>query len=134
MLKITATVSGSSRSAPSGWTLGTRTWTVTLRANGRRMRVLFHTGPALKTAPTAADVLECLALDASGYENAQDFAEWCSEYGNEPNAFARSTYRAVERQTKALRALLGDEFEAIIYGGEDAVRAACGESVRSEAS
>ena len=32
---------------------------------------------------------------------------------------AEATYRAVQRQTKGLRRLMGDDFAALVYGTED---------------
>ena len=60
---------------------GSRHWRVTLRAERRRLTIYFSQGPAIEHAPTAEDVLDCLANDAAGYDNARSFEEWCNEYG-----------------------------------------------------
>lgn len=86
-------------------------WRVTLLFGRRRMTVPFYTGLAISGEPTVADVLECLALDASGYENARSFEEWCAEYNYDTDSrSAERTYRQVEQQTDKLRKFLGDKF------------------------
>ena len=60
---------------------GARHFLVTLKAGRFSMRVPFSQGSAHTVAPTTADVLDCLASDASGFENARSFEEWASEYG-----------------------------------------------------
>lgn len=86
-------------------------WRVTLRVGRRQMTVPFSTGILITKEPDAEDVLRCLALDASGWENARGgFEDWCDEYGYDTDSRrAERTYNAVERQSKRLRQLLGDE-------------------------
>lgn len=91
---------------------GDRYFKVTLRFDGRQMTVPFFQGSAWTTDPTAADVLNCLALDSSGYENASDFEDWCAEYGfdlNDPDVRAANarTYYTVKSQSEKLCAFLG---------------------------
>lgn len=63
----------------------------------RQMRVYFSQGSAHTKPPTAAEVLACLAMDAAGWENAQDFEDWCVEYGYDTDSRrAARVYRAVE--------------------------------------
>jgi hypothetical protein len=58
-------------------------WKVTLRANGRtrQLTTYFSQGWAHTQAPTAGDVLDCLAMDAASVENARSFEDWASELG-----------------------------------------------------
>jgi hypothetical protein len=76
-----------------------------------RMTLTFSQGYGHKGAePKLADVLDCLASDAAGAENAQDFEEWCSEYGYDPDSRkAEKTYNTVEHQAARLKTFLGDD-------------------------
>jgi hypothetical protein len=83
------------------------------------MVVPFGMGSANTEEPDAADVLNCLASDASGYENARSFEEWASELGFDADSRkAERTYREVERQAQQLRAFLGSEYDAYLYETE----------------
>lgn len=67
----------------------------------------FSQGPAHTEPPTAEDVLDCLASDASGYENAPRFEDWAGEYGYDTDSRrAERTFRAVEAQAASLRTWL----------------------------
>lgn len=91
---------------------------------GERMRgpfeVPFSRGPALEGEPTAEDVLDCLASDASGVENARNFEEWASEYGYDTDSRkAERTYNIVREQAKQLRGFLGsDAYELLLWHTE----------------
>lgn len=101
-------------------------WTVTLRYQGRQMTVPFYMGPALCHEPTAREVLECLASDACGVENARSFEEWADDLGFDPDSRkAERTFRACERQTAKLRRLLGDAFDDAVYSPEEWADAHC---------
>lgn len=97
-------------------------WKCRLRAGRRSMTVYFSKGFGHKGAePAAAEVLNCLAMDASGYENAGDFESWCSEYGYDADSRkAERTYKAVEKQVAALRRFLGAEstYKTLLWGTE----------------
>lgn len=61
------------------------------------------------TPPSLADFLDCLAMDASSYDDARDFSDWCSEYGyDDDSRTAERTYNMIAEQSKQLRRLLGD--------------------------
>ena len=88
---------------------GSTHWQCCLRAGSRQMTVFFSMGPALAGKPQAADVLECLASDAAGFENASNFEDWAREYGYDPDSRkAERTYRAVEKQTAGLKRLFSE--------------------------
>ena len=60
--------------------------------------------------PTVADVLDCLAMDASSYDNSRDFEDWASDFGMDTDSRkAERIYRVSGEQAKQLRHLLGDE-------------------------
>lgn len=102
---------------------GSRHFLVTLRAGRFSMRVPFSQGSAHTVDPTAADVLDCLASDACGYENsAGTFNIWCAEYGYDTDSRkAHRIYATVQRQAKRLRAMLGDaNYERLLYSVERA--------------
>lgn len=68
-------------------------------------------------APELEDVLDCLASDAAGYANAQDFEDWASEYGYDTDSRkAEETYNTIGEQADDLRNLLGEEaFETLLW-------------------
>jgi hypothetical protein len=107
-----------------------------LVANGwhgrpRSFGLYFSQGSAHTTDPTLADVLDCLASDASGYENArvdtrpdekQDkaltvFEGWASEYGYDTDSRkAEKTFRAIKRQSEQLKRTIGAEaYEELLW-------------------
>lgn len=92
-------------------------WRVTLRCGGSRMTVPFSMGQGHNgQPPTAADVLECLALDASSYENARSFEDWCAEYGYDTDSRkAERTYRAVKRGAERLERWLGNAYQTLLW-------------------
>jgi hypothetical protein len=87
-------------------------WTVRLKYQGRSLTTSFFQGSAHKTAPSAADVLACLASDArSGEESFEDF---CGSFGYDADSRkAHTTWKACAKMTKQLRRLLGDAFDAV---------------------
>ena len=87
-------------------------WTVTLRYKRRKMTVPYFTGSAITREPDAADVLDCLLSDASGYDAARGFEDWCADYGYDTDSrSAEHTYQQIERQSKKLRVFLGDLYD-----------------------
>lgn len=72
------------------------------------MIVPYFQGSAHTALPTAADVLDCLASDISGLDNAGGFYHWCGEYGFDTDSRkATDIYETILRQSRELRALLG---------------------------
>jgi|SRR5215472_2608761 len=97
---------------PAGWQPGTHPYKVTLHYRGRRLTVPFFMGPANTREPTAADVLYCLVSDASSYENATGFEDFCRDFGYDTDSRkAERIYRQLERQAPKVRRLLGEDFE-----------------------
>ena len=84
------------------------------------LTVYFSQGSAHKKPPTLADVLDCLASDASGVDNAQSFEDWASEYGYDADSRkAEKTYNICVQQAQELKALLGqDAYDQLLYGTE----------------
>ena len=84
------------------------------------MTVYFSQGIAHKKPPTLAEVLDCLASDASGVDNAQSFGAWASEYGYDTDSRkAEKTYNICVQQAQELKALLGqDAYDQLLYETE----------------
>jgi hypothetical protein len=60
--------------------------------------------------PELASVLDCLASDAAGVENAQGFEDWCSDYGYDTDSRKpEKVYKACEREVDRLKRFLGEE-------------------------
>lgn len=96
-------------------------WKCVLRKDRHSMTVYFSMGYGHHgNEPKVADVLDCLASDASGLINAGNFEDWASEYGYDTDSRkAEKTYKLIERQSSTLRSLLGDEgFEQLLWNTE----------------
>ncbi len=96
-------------------------WRCTIRAGKSRMSLVFSMGSGHRgKRPELANVLDCLASDASGYENVLAFEDWCAEYGYETDSIrALKTFRAVKRQSERLQKLLGDSaYQTLLYDCE----------------
>lgn len=80
------------------------------------MALFYSQGSAIKRLPTLSDVLDCLASDSSGFDNAHSFEEWAGDYGYDTDSrTAEKTYKQIEKQAGQLRSLLGDEaYEQLI--------------------
>jgi hypothetical protein len=86
-------------------------WKVQLRMGAKRLSVYFSMGMGHGGAePGADDVLNCLASDAAGIENASSFEDWCDEYGYDTDSRKHlRTFKVCERQAEKLKAFLGDD-------------------------
>lgn len=108
----------------AGWDRDARHFRVTLKAgelgvNYREMSVTFSQGSAWTTDPTTADVLDCLASDAAGFQG-QGFESWCAEYGYDTDSRrSYATYLTVKRQSDRLYAFLGgDHYHHLLNNAE----------------
>lgn len=97
-----------------------RHWTCTIRKLNRpqdsihpdlyEFTIPFSQGSAHTKPPTLADVLDCMASDASGYDNDRIFEDWCSEYGYDTDSRkAEATFNTVKDQSEELKSFLGSE-------------------------
>lgn len=100
---------------------GARHFLITLKAGRFTMRVPFSQGSAHTVAPTTADVLDCLAMDAAGYENARSFDDWASEYGYDTDSRkAERIYKVCQRAAASLKRFVGsaDVYQALLFDTE----------------
>lgn len=66
--------------------------------------------------PELADVLDNLASDAAGYENARSFEDWASDYGYDTDSRkAERIYSEIKKQVSELRRLLGADYEKVLF-------------------
>ena len=90
---------------------GSTHWLCKLTRHGQdppTLEIHFSMGPAHCHEPTAEDVLDCLASDATIYENDEiDDLELSWRQG-----------KAIETQTLALREWAGDMYEALLWETE----------------
>ena len=94
-------------------------YTVTLKRGTDTLSVPWRQGLGVTSDPDAATVLDALASDASGYENAQSFEDWASEYGfNADSRKDERIYRQVGEQTEALKAFLGEAYGDVLWNTE----------------
>jgi|SRR5882672_3289550 len=93
-------------------------WSCKFRRAGsaRVMTVIFSMGSGHHgKAPTACDVLDCLASDATGCDG-RSFEDWCGDYGYDTDSRkAERTWKATVRQSAKLQQFLGDDFAAFLY-------------------
>jgi hypothetical protein len=82
--------------------------------------VYFSQGSAHTKPPTLEDVLDCIASDANGFEDENDFETWCSNYGYDTDSRkAEKTFKFIERQATQLKAKLGNDlYERLIWETE----------------
>ncbi len=93
-------------------------WRCIIRAGKARMSLVFSMGSGHGgKRPELADVLDCLASDAAGYENAKGFDDWCGDYGyDQDSRRALRTFKAVERQATSLHRVLGESaYNALLW-------------------
>lgn len=122
--------------AGARWTAEHRRYRCKVRGAGTDMplSITFHMNPVAsgKPGPDLVDVLNCLALDAAAYENAQAYAgaqgalnAFISDFAN-PEELTRKELAECERQFRGcqkeaaqLRALLGrDAYEDLLWNTE----------------
>lgn len=86
----------------------------------KAMTVYFSMGAAHTGEPTLAQVLECLASDASTYENANGFEEWARDLGyDEDSRKAEGIWKAVQRGSKRLQDVLGNvAYQELLWNTE----------------
>jgi len=84
------------------------------------LTVYFSQGSAHKKPPTLAEVLDCLASDAAGVDNAKDFEDWASEYGYDTDSRkAERIYDVCKAQAQELKDLLGGKaYAQLLYETE----------------
>ena len=103
------------------WSRTARHFKVVLRCQGRQLTTHFSQGSAHTQEPTAADVLDCLASDSAGIENARSFEDWCGEYGYDTDSRkAERIFKVCERQAESLKRLLNGQYETLLWNVERA--------------
>jgi hypothetical protein len=107
------------------WARSADHWKCTLTAmpdgQRRQMTIVFSQGSGFNgAAPKLDSVLDCLASDASGVDNARDFEDWASEYGyDEDSRRAEKIYKATVRQSAKLARLLSETgYRQLLYDVE----------------
>lgn len=81
-----------------------------LKMGRSRMTVYFSQGYGISGEPDAELVLDCLASDSAGVENARSFEDWANEYGYDTDSRkAEKGFKVCERQAEKLKAFLGDD-------------------------
>lgn len=99
---------GEPRGDDSEWDRSAYHFKVTIKCGRRQLTVPYHMGSGTNGNPELRDVLDCLASDASGIDNADSFEDWCDEYGYDPDSRkAESTYKACQTEATQLERLLG---------------------------
>jgi len=84
----------------------------------RQMTTFFSMGSGYHgREPEAAEVLDSLAFDAAGYDNAADFEDWADEYGYDPDSRnAERIYKLCGRAARKLAQFLGnDAYDELLW-------------------
>ncbi len=89
----------------------------TLKMGKKRMTIPFSMGYGHGgKLPEVEEVLNSLAAECSGYENAGGPHDWLDEY----EGMSTKVYHSIERQAEKLRALIGDDvYEELLYKCEE---------------
>ena len=88
---------------------------VTLRMGRRQMTTPFSQGFGITGEPTADDVLDCMASDATTVDNGDSFEDFCGELGYDTDSRqAERIYKATQAQTAKLKRFLGDELYNVL--------------------
>lgn len=122
MDQITSVAARSKRRVPASFTEGSSSWNMTLRYQGRSMRVPFYMGPALKDEPTGPEVLDSLISDAHAWLSSSSVEEFAHEFGYEleeasDRRRASASWRECHTIHDRLAVLLGDDFEKAMDEG-----------------
>lgn len=90
---------------------------VTLRRGRKKLTTYYSAGAGSPESPTVDEVLDILASDSSGADNARSFEDWASEYGYDTDSRkAERTFRAVQETSEKLKQLLGEgPFQELVY-------------------
>jgi len=93
---------------------------VTLRHKGKRLTSYFSQGYGITGEPKTEDVLNDLASDSSGIENARSFEDWAADYGYDTDSRkAEKIYNACMKQSEKLKSFLGDNlYQELLYNTE----------------
>jgi len=81
---------------------------------GNFMRTHFSQGKGIAHNPTAADVLNALLQDARTLEDYPDPLEWAESLGFGAGAKTAKIFKATQKNTEALKKLMGDEYQALL--------------------
>lgn len=107
----------------SEWDQSASHYSCTFKLDGKQMTVPFSIsmGSGLSGDPKAEDVLTCLSSDAAGFENAQDFEDWASEYGYDTDSRkAERIFKTIETQANKLKTFLGDDlYQTLLWETEN---------------
>lgn len=85
-------------------------------AANKPMTIIFSTGTGHRNSigqpvpPSLKDILDCLASDAEGFENAEGFEGWAEEYDFDTDSRkAEATFKTIAKQSDELKQLIGDD-------------------------
>src|SRR5215831_13835151 len=119
-LRMTAEWADSNPHMTDPWD-GATHWKCVLRKGRRRMTIYFSQGSAFSSEPDLKSVLDCIASDAAGIDNARSFENWADDYGYDIDSRkAEKTFKTCEKQAESLKTLLNnpDAYETLLYNTE----------------
>ena len=100
------------------WQKESNDWRITLRYKGHSMSFDYWQGKGIKNTPTVEGIMENIVSDAS--VNDMSFEDFCAEFGYDTDSRkAERTYNACIKQTKALKRLLGSDFDNFVSAERD---------------
>lgn len=97
---------------------GTRHFDCTLTSNvtGKSETVKYRMGSGIKNDPELEDVLDCLRLDASSFEDTESVADFKAEFGYATIGQALQVRKVCEANANKLILLVGDaKYAELLY-------------------
>ena len=99
-----------------------RKYNVTVKYNGKQYSSTYQCN--VRQTPNAKDIIECLLLDASSYDNAKDIKDFANEfgyelyeydYGTKYNKETERIYKACKKTSEAIHRMFTDEEIETLY-------------------
>lgn len=98
-----------------------RKYDVVIKYNGKQYSSTYQCNA--RQTPNPKDIVECLLLDASAYDNAKDIEDFAKEFGYELYDYdcgdydkeTKRIYKACEKTSKAIHRMFTDEEIETLY-------------------
>jgi len=119
----TARIEAKGYTSDAPWTHGTRKWGVTIvnTRTGKSTSFQYHTGPAVRKAPTMPDVVQALITDGLFYEDNPTLSEFAREAGYESDdPELVKSFNACKRHAEGMHRVFGDDLDAMAEWSADA--------------
>lgn len=97
------------------WAACCRDFKCKLSYNKKSMTIYFSQGTAYTKPPTVLDVLSCIHMDMTSFENSNSFESWAEDFGFDSDSrIAERTYNEIAKQRKNLVRVFGNIYQEFI--------------------